>query len=237
MRSSSISFLVPILAASTATCSPRGVAEPPRPAATASPPESTYTTERMGDVHDFDFIAGDWTLKNRQLRVRGVGSNQWDEFPATTHGIVFLGGIADVDEISFPTKGFSGPTLRTFNVEKHQWSIYWINSKTGVVFPPVVGGFQGDRGEFYGEDEDGGHPVKVRFIWTKLGADRARWEQAYSPDGRAWETNWMNELERARPRPTEAATSVAGAAPTAVDALRAGDVHDFDFIAGDWRVP
>jgi hypothetical protein len=90
-------------------------------------------------------------------------------------------------------------TFRTFNVKKRQWSIYWVNSRDGVMFPPVVGGFDGDRGEFYGEDEDDGRPVKVRFVWTKLGPDRAHWEQAFSSDGRTWETNWMNDLVRADP--------------------------------------
>jgi hypothetical protein len=74
-----------------------------------------------------------------------------------------------------------------------------VNSKTGALFPPVVGGFAGDRGEFYGDDEDGGRPVKVRYVWTRLGKDAARWEQAFAPDGRNWETNWVMDLTRARP--------------------------------------
>ncbi|HXN40616.1 MAG TPA: hypothetical protein VN918_02420 [Myxococcaceae bacterium] len=44
--------------------------------------------------------------------------------------------------------------------------------------------------------EDEGRPVKVRFIWTKLGPNKALWEQAFSPDGRAWETNWVMDLTR-----------------------------------------
>jgi hypothetical protein len=158
----------------------------------------TYTTERTGDIHDFDFLAGDWNATQRRLKVRGVGSDDWDVFPTTLHAELHLGGVANVDELKFPTKGWSGLTVRAFNLEKRQWSIYWISSKTGTLFPPVVGGFSGNRGEFYGEDEDDGRPVKVRFIWTKLGANSARWEQAFSPDGRAWETNWMAEFTRAR---------------------------------------
>jgi hypothetical protein len=149
-----------------------------------------------GDVHDFDFLAGDWTIRNRRLRLRGAGSSDWDEFPSTSHLALHLGGIANVDEIRFPTQGWSGMTIRTFDLKTRRWSIYWMNSRTGTLFPPVAGGFAGDRGEFYGDDEDDGRPVKVRFLWTRLGKDAARWEQAFSPDGRSWETNWVMDLTR-----------------------------------------
>ncbi|HYS10593.1 MAG TPA: NIPSNAP family protein [Myxococcales bacterium] len=149
-----------------------------------------------GSVHDFDFLAGDWKIVNRRLKARGVGSKDWDEFPARSHAALHLDGVANVDEIQFPTQAWSGMTVRAFNPETRQWSIYWINSRTGTLFPPVVGGFAGNRGEFYGDDEDNGRPVKVRFIWTRRGEDSARWEQAFSPDGWSWETNWVMELTR-----------------------------------------
>lgn len=165
-----------------------------------APRAATPLPVRTGDVHDFDFLNGEWQGTNRRLKVRGVGSHDWDEFPGQGRGTSYLGGAAHIEEVSFPTKGWSGLTIRTFDLAKRQWSLYWINSKTGVLFPPVVGGFTGDRGEFYGEDLDDGKPVKVRFTWTKLGGGRARWEQAFSLDGVAWETNWVNEVEVAPPR-------------------------------------
>ena len=36
----------------------------------------------LGSVHDYDFLAGEWNVRNRRLRVRGVGSDEWEEFPA-----------------------------------------------------------------------------------------------------------------------------------------------------------
>ncbi|HZD53094.1 MAG TPA: hypothetical protein VE175_08605, partial [Woeseiaceae bacterium] len=108
-------------------------------------------------------------------------------------------GKATVDELYFPTKGWAGLTVRTFDVEKHQWSIYWVSSATGVMDTPVVGGFHGKHGEFYGEDSDNGRPVKVRFIWHKLDRNHARWEQAFSYDNRTWETNWTADFVRADP--------------------------------------
>jgi len=152
---------------------------------------------RTGGVHDFDYFAGGWATRQRRLTARGVGSNDWEEFPATLCMTPYLGGIATVDELYFPTKGWAGLTLRTFDAAKRQWSIYWVSSRTGTLDTPVVGGFDGDRGEFYGEDEDGGRPVTVRYAWTKLDADHARWEQAFSYDGRSWETNWIADFARA----------------------------------------
>ncbi len=152
-----------------------------------------------GDVHDFDFLAGDWTVHNRRLAARGVGSAEWDEFTGTSHVALHLAGVVNVDEIHFPTKGWSGLTLRTFHTEHRRWSIYWVSSRTGAVSPPVHGGFAGDHGEFYGEDEDDGRPVQVRFRWTKLGSHRARWEQAFSSDGVSWELNWTMDFTRVEP--------------------------------------
>ena len=163
------------------------------------PTSPSLLTHVTGDVHDFDFLAGDWKIVNRRLKARGVGSDEWDEFPATSHARLHLGGVANVDEIRFHTQGWSGMTIRTFDLQTRQWSIYWVNSRTGTLFPPVVGGFAGERGEFHGDDEDGGRPVKVRYIWTKAGKDAARWEQAFSPDGRSWETNWVMDLTRVKP--------------------------------------
>jgi hypothetical protein len=155
-----------------------------------------------GDVHDFDYFAGAWTTRQRRLKVRGAGSDEWEEFPATLCMNPYLGGLATVDELYFPTKGWAGLTLRTFDVAKRQWSIYWVSSKTGKLGTPVVGGFRGDRGEFYGTDEDDGRAVTVRYSWTKLDRDHARWEQAFSYDGRAWETNWTADFVRADPAAT-----------------------------------
>lgn len=155
-----------------------------------------FTTGRTGDPHDFDFLEGEWDVVNRRLAVRGAGSGDWEEFPATSVCRRHLGGLANVEEIVFPGKAWSGMTVRTFDVEKRQWSIRWISSLTGRLYPPVVGGFEAGRGELYGDDEDGGRPVKVRFVWLPLGTDAARWEQAFSFDGSTWETNWVMELRR-----------------------------------------
>ena len=151
----------------------------------------------IGRPNDFAFLAGRWQVANRRLRRRLAGSDEWDRFDAAMQGWSLLDGGVSVDEIRFPTLGWSGCTLRTLDTASRRWSIYWVNSREGRLFPPVHGGFDGDRGEFFGDDEDDGRPVKVRFVWTRLGPDAARWEQAFSTDGRTWEVNWVMEMHRA----------------------------------------
>jgi hypothetical protein len=147
-------------------------------------------------MHDFDYFAGAWVTKQRRLKSRGAGSTEWEEFPATQCLTPYLDGRATVDELYMPTKKRAGLTVRVFDPGTHQWSIYWVSGPTGRL-DPVVGGFQGNHGEFYGEDSDEGRPVKVRFTWDKLDHDHARWQQAFSFDGRTWETNWIAEFVRA----------------------------------------
>ena len=58
------------------------------------------------------------------------------------------------------------------------------------------GGFNGERGEFYGNDVEDGTPVVARYLWFR-NASSPRWEQAFSTDGgRTWETNWVMEFSR-----------------------------------------
>jgi hypothetical protein len=161
----------------------------------ASAKEHDMTRDFIGQPHDFDFLVGRWNVGNRRLRRRHAGSSDWEEFEATSQAWTHLDGIVSVDEIEFPTRGFSGCTVRTLDLATRRWSIYWINSRYGALFSPVHGGFAGDRGEFYGDDVDDGRRVQVRFVWTR-GRDDARWEQAFSLGGDAWETNWVMELRR-----------------------------------------
>ena len=162
-----------------------------------------YSTTRTGSVHDFDYFVGGWTTHQRRLKARGVGSTAWEEFPATLCMTLYLDGAATVDELYMPTKGVSGLTLRTFDTARRQWSIYWVSGATGRLDPvPVVGGFDGNRGEFYAADQENGRAIKVRFSWNKIDHDHARWEQAFSYDNRTWETNWTADFVRADPAAT-----------------------------------
>jgi hypothetical protein len=157
-----------------------------------------YRLDHTGDVHDFDFLGGSWTGVSRRLSRRGEGRHEWDSFPLEAKTQSMLGGVVSSEEVTFPTRNSAGVALRTFNTDKKQWAVYWVNGRDGVLQAPVFGGFEGDVGLFYGEDVDGDRPVKAAFRWTRMGSNAARWEQAFSYDGgKTWETNWVMEFERA----------------------------------------
>jgi hypothetical protein len=151
-----------------------------------------------GDLHDFDFLDGEWVIQNRYLRSRLTGDHVWEEFPGRSRFEHRLGRLVNVDEIEFPTRGFTGLTVRLFDVQERRWSIYWTDTRRAVLSPPVCGGFDGARGLFYGDDVEGGRPVQVRFVWEHRAAERAHWEQAFSLDGARWETNWVMDFSRSR---------------------------------------
>jgi hypothetical protein len=148
-------------------------------------------------LHDFDFLFGRWQVANRRLKRRLAGCSDWEEFPSAVNCESRLGGLANVEEHVMPTMGFSGLAVRTFDLARGAWSIYWIGSEDGRLQPPVVGRFRDGRGEFHGEDVHQGRPVRVRYVWSDITAHAARWEQAFSADGGAsWETNWVMEFRR-----------------------------------------
>jgi hypothetical protein len=147
--------------------------------------------------NDFDFFMGSWNCRHRRLRTLLKGADDWYEFPGTSVARNILGGIGNIDENEFPTQGFSGMTLRLFDPVKRLWAIYWANSRTGLLFPPVFGRFENGEGRFHGDDEHEGQPIKVVYLWSRITPTSCRWEQSFSLDGQSWEINWIMEFTRA----------------------------------------
>lgn len=149
-------------------------------------------------MDDFDFFTGSWHVVNRRLTTLFAGRDDWETFPGRTTCRPIFGGGGNTEEIVFPTLGSRGFTLRLFDVERQEWSIYWASSRTGLLTPPVVGTFTDGRGDFYGDDTHDGEPVKVHFTWSDITSTSARWAQEFSADGgRTWEPNWTMEFTRA----------------------------------------
>ncbi|MFF5175744.1 hypothetical protein ACFY3U_24385 [Micromonospora sp. NPDC000089] len=88
--------------------------------------------------------------------------------------------------------------MRILDPARQEWSIYWMNSRRGVLeVPPMVGRFTDGVGTFFGDDTDDGQPVRCRFVCSGVTDRACRWEQAFSTDGeRTWETNWTMDFTR-----------------------------------------
>ncbi|MFE0250878.1 hypothetical protein [Streptomyces sp. NPDC059010] len=159
----------------------------------------------MSSPNDFDFFHGDWEVRHRRRRTAFLDpDSDWEEFAGTSRCWPLFDGAANLDEIDMPRLSAKGATLRLFDRESGQWSLNWASSVSGTLFPPVFGRFDGGRGEFYGDDTYDGKDVRVRFVWSGVCAESARWEQAFSLDeGRTWLTNWIMEFSRASGTPED----------------------------------
>jgi hypothetical protein len=156
--------------------------------------------------HDFDFLIGDWKAHVRRLPDRLVGSTKWLEYDGVSKHHKLLDSNANFEEFEVGNAAgehLKAQTLRLYNAETHQWSIYLVDVNAGVLStPPQVGDFHsgpnpGKRGEFYAQDSWKGRAVSIRYLWLNLTPRSSRMEQAFSVDGgKTWETNWICELTR-----------------------------------------
>jgi len=148
---------------------------------------------------DFDFLHGTWKIRNRKLKERLKGSEEWIEFEAGQKCKGILENNANIDffRTSFDGDNFEAITIRLFDPKTRLWSIYWADSKAVILDIGQVGSFDGTTGEFFARDVWEGTPIIVKFHWDKTNADEPVWSQAFSVDeGKTWEWNWYMYFER-----------------------------------------
>jgi hypothetical protein len=157
-------------------------------------------TPRDGQ-HDFDPLIGSWKYHLKRRLHPLTGSDTWVESEGTGACYKVWDGRAELDTIAVdgPTGHIEGLTLRTYNPQSHQWSLYWANSKDGTVVPPQIGQFKDGRGEFYAQDTFSGKSIFVRFVWTGMTTSSPHFEQSFSDDGgKTWEVNWITDQTRVK---------------------------------------
>lgn len=159
----------------------------------------------MSDVaqpfaRDWTFLTGDWDVTHRKLSKRLTEDNQWHDFEGTCQSRPGMAGQAQVDDyvLCAPEGTYRAMAVRAFDMRNEQWSIWWVDSRYGnSVGEPVIGRFSDKSGLFFGNDIHDGKSIRVRFIWSDITEESARWEQSYSPDGGdSWEPNWTMNFKR-----------------------------------------
>jgi len=157
------------------------------------------TTARDGS-HDFDFEDGSWKIHLKRRLHPLTSSNEWIEFDGTSTTQKLWDGAAHLEQ--FETTGSTGKveglTYRLYRPEAHQWYIYWVNRKDGILgMPAMVGEFKNGVGEFYDQEEFNGKMIYVRFIWSQITPNSGHFEQSFSEDGgKTWEVNWITDQTR-----------------------------------------
>ena len=194
----SLFILSAILGSALVIAPPSLVARPQNSQSAAT----TAAASRRDGSHDFDFLIGDWKAHVRRLPHLLVGSNDWVEYDGISNHHKLLDTNANFEEFDVSTADkklrIKAQTLRMYNPESHQWSIYGVDLDRGTLdVPPVVGEFHGDRGEFYNQQIWDGRVILVRYVWLNVSPKSSRMEQSFSPDGgKTWEVNWICELSR-----------------------------------------
>ena len=168
------------------------------------PPVLGDAPQRDG-LGDFDFLIGHWQVRLRKRLNPLTGSTTWVDYTGTSATRKIWDDRANTEEFEVDSPEnklhIKAQTLRLYNPDSHQWSIYLVYADKGVLsLPPVVGQFTDGLGEFYDQEEFGGRSILVRYQWFNVSPVAARMEQSFSPDGgKSWEVNWICELSRDKP--------------------------------------
>ncbi|HYX70724.1 MAG TPA: hypothetical protein VE825_16435 [Terriglobales bacterium] len=202
----------------------------PAQTAPAAAAGSSPATQVRDGQHDFEPLLGGWRYHLKRRLNPLTGSTTWVDFDGT--GICYLvwDGRAELDTIEVDGSGghIEGLTLRLYNPQSRQWSLYWSNARIGSVDPPQIGEFKDGHGDFYATDTPLGRSILVRFDWSRTTTSAPHFEQAFSEDGgNTWEVNWITDQTRLPTAEAENAVPVANAKPA--------EQHDFDFEFGSWK--
>jgi hypothetical protein len=151
--------------------------------------------------NDFNYLIGNWKLKNRKLKSRLTNCTEWVEFESKVVMYQVLGGNGNIDKYTDTASGkpYEGIALRLFNSKTKLWSIYWADNNSGTLDPPVVGSFENKIGHFFCKDTFNGKKIIIVFRWDVRNPNLPVWSQAFSDDnGKTWEWNSINVSERIR---------------------------------------
>jgi hypothetical protein len=149
--------------------------------------------------HDFDFNIGVWKTHIRRILNPLSGSTNAIELNGTVIVRKVWDGCAQLEEIETegPNGHWEGLTLFLYNPESHQWSQSFVNSKIGVLSPPLIGAFKDARAELFSEDTLDGRSILVRGVWSDIKPNSHHFEESYSDDGgKTWAPAFIASLTR-----------------------------------------
>src|SRR5579864_8327625 len=160
----------------------------------------TSETDPIGQ-HDFDFNLGIWHTQIQRIPDPLSSPAGSIEIQGTVSVRKVWGGRAQLEEIEAdgPKGHWEALTLFLYDRQAHQWSQTFINSRLGVLVPPLIGSFNKGRGELVSHDTFGDRWILVRGVWSDITPNSHRYEEMYSDDGgRTWKPAFIANLTRVK---------------------------------------
>ena len=151
--------------------------------------------------HDFDFARGVWHTHVTKVLDPFAGGSHSVTLDGAKTALPVWGGRAWLEEIEAdgPDGHWEGASLFVYNPKAAQWSQTYIDSASGEVETPSIGGFKDGRGEFFSTEIYEGRTVLARGVWSDITANSHRYEISYSQDGgRTWATAFKAYLTRVK---------------------------------------
>jgi hypothetical protein len=142
------------------------------------------TASETSSQSDFDFLMGNWNIRNRTLKEPLAGSDEWKDFDATQECSPILFGLGNVDifHTELDGKPFEGLTVRLFDPHTRLWTIYWADSSGMQLDDGKVGSFDDDEGEFFGREVVADKDVIVKFHWNTRDLEAPIYSRAFSAE-------------------------------------------------------
>lgn len=149
-------------------------------------------------THDFDWDSGTWQTHQRRLIHPLTGSTTWVTYTGTdVVSKVWNGAYRATIEADGSAGHLEIFSVRLYDSDSHQWSIYFTHPGSGSLTVPLVGGFANGRGEFIDQEPYQGRMILVRFSVSDFNENACHFEQAFSDDGgKSWEVNFVVDETR-----------------------------------------
>jgi hypothetical protein len=148
-----------------------------------------------GAEHDFDFNMGRWKTAIRAVLNPISSPGVWSNLQGTHVVYRVWNDWANIGqlEVDGPHGHIEDLALRMYDRKTHQWRVYFANSQSGTLDPPMVGEFKNGVGTFIGLDDMDGKTVLIRNIWSGITSKACRQDWAISVDGgKSWVPTWKS---------------------------------------------
>lgn len=152
-------------------------------------------TPGTGPEHDYDFNMGHWTTRVRAVLNPLSSPDAWSDLHGTHAVYRVWDDWANIGqlEVDGPGGHVEDLALRLYDRKTQQWRVYFANSQSGTLDPPMVGEFENGVGTFIGLDEIDGKTVLIRNTWSGITAKSCRQDWAVSTDGgKTWVPTWTS---------------------------------------------